>query len=110
MADTLDAAIGKLLDTNKSPSRKVGEIDNRGSHFYIAMYWAEALATQNDDADLKAYFSPIAEQLAANKTKITEELNEAQGASVNIGGYFKPNSAKVTAAMRPSSTLNSIIG
>ena len=110
LADTLDAAIGKLLDTNKSPSRKVGEIDNRGSHFYIAMYWAEALATQNDDADLKAYFSPIAEQLAANKTKITEELNEAQGASVNIGGYFKPDPAKVAAAMRPSATLNSIIG
>ena len=110
LADTLDAAIGKLLDTNKSPSRKVGEIDNRGSHFYIAMYWAEALATQNDDADLKAYFSPIAEQLAANKTKITEELNEAQGASVNIGGYFKPDPAKVAATMRPSATLNSIIG
>ena len=110
LADTLDAAIGKLLDTNKSPSRKVGEIDNRGSHFYIAMYWAEALATQNGDADLKAYFSPIAEQLAANKTKITEELNEAQGASVNIGGYFKPDPAKVAAAMRPSATLNSIIG
>ncbi len=110
LADTLDAAIGKLLDTNKSPSRKVGEIDNRGSHFYIAMYWAEALATQNGDADLKAYFSPIAEQLAANKTKITEELNEAQGASINIGGYFKPDPAKVAAAMRPSATLNSIIG
>ncbi len=110
LADTLDAAIGKLLDTNKSPSRKVGEIDNRGSHFYIAMYWAEALATQNDDADLKAYFSPIAEQLAANKTKITEELDEAQGASVNIGGYFKPDPAKVAAVMRPSATLNSIIG
>ena len=110
LADTLDAAIGKLLDTNKSPSRKVGEIDNRGSHFYIAMYWAEALAKQNDDAILKAYFAPIAEQLSTNKEKITKELEDAQGASVNIGGYFKPNSAKVTAAMRPSSTLNSIIG
>ena len=110
LADTLDAAIGKLLDTNKSPSRKVGEIDNRGSHFYIAMYWAEALATQNDDADLKAHFAPIAEQLSTNKAKITEELDEAQGASVNIGGYFKSDPAKVAAAMRPSSTLNSIIG
>jgi len=106
----LDLATEKLLDENKSPSRKVNEIDNRGSHFYIAMYWAEALAAQDDDADLKAHFAPVAEQLAANEAKINEELLAAQGAPVDLGGYYHAPAEKVAAAMRPSATLNGIIG
>ncbi len=110
LADALDAATGKLLDTGKSPSRKVGELDNRGSHFYVAMYWAQALAAQDDDAELKAHFTPIAEALAANETAIVDELNAAQGAPVDLGGYYRPDAAKRDAAMRPSATLNQIIG
>ena len=106
----LDAATGKLLDTNKSPSRKVNEIDNRGSHYYLARYWAEALAAQDEDDGLKAHFTPIALQLAANEDKIVEELLAAQGAPVDMGGYYRPDAAKVAAAMRPSSTLNALIG
>ena len=99
-----------LLDTNKSPRRKVGELDNRGSHFYLALYWAEALAAQNDDAELKAHFAPIAAKLKESEGKIMEELSAAQGRSVDLGGYYRPEADKLTAAMRPSPTLNAIIG
>ena len=110
LANTLDQAIEKVLDNNKSPSRKVGEIDNRGSHFYIAQYWAQALATQNDDITLKAHFGPIAEQLTSNESKIVDELIAAQGTAVDLGGYYHAPQDKVCAAMRPSLTLNKIIG
>ena len=110
LAKTLDHAIGQVLDNNKSPSRKVGEIDNRGSHFYIAQYWAQALATQNDDITLKAHFGPIAEQLTSNESKIVDELIAAQGTAVDLGGYYHAPQDKVCAAMRPSLTLNTIIG
>ncbi len=110
LGKTLDLATEKLLDENKSPSRKVNEHDNRGSHFYIALYWAQALAAQDEDADLKAHFAPIAEQLAANEAKINEELLAAQGAPVDLGGYYHAPADKVAAAMRPSATLNGIIG
>ena len=109
LADALDKAIGKLLDNNQSPGRKVGEIDNRASHFYLTMYWAEAVANQNDDDVLKAHFSLFAKRLSENKEKILEELNSAQGIGVDIGGYFKPNPDQVATAMRPSKTLNGII-
>jgi len=110
LANTLDQAIEKVLDNNKSPSRKVGEIDNRGSHFYIAQYWAQALATQNDDITLKVHFGPIAEQLTSNESKIVDELIAAQGTAVDLGGYYHAPQDKVCAAMRPSLTLNTIIG
>ncbi len=106
----LDKATEKLLNENKSPTRRLGGIDNRGSHFYIALYWAEALAAQDDDAELKAHFAPIAEQLAANEQKIVDELNGVQGSPVDLGGYYQPDAAKASAAMRPSATLNGIIG
>ena len=109
LADTLDVATSKLLDEGKSPSRKVNELDNRGSHFYLAMYWAQALAEQDKDADLKAKFSSMADQLSSNEAKIVEELNAAQGAEVDISGYYSPSSDKANAAMRPSSTFNAII-
>jgi isocitrate dehydrogenase len=109
LAETLDQAIAKFLDNDKSPARKVGQIDNRGSHFYLALYWAQALATQTKDAELKARFAPVAEQLATSETKINEELIGAQGKPVDMGGYYHPDHAKTSAAMRPSSTLNSII-
>ena len=109
LAETLDEATDKFLDNKRSPSRKVGELDNRGSHFYLALYWAEALANQNKDAELKAQFAKIASELAANETTIIEELNKAQGSPVNIGGYYEPNDALATKAMRPSKTLNAII-
>jgi isocitrate dehydrogenase len=110
LARTLDTAIGELLDNNQSPSRKVGEIDNRGSHFHIAKYWAGALAAQDDDAVLKAHFAPIAEQLSANEAQITEELEAAQGDALDLGGYYHGDAAKTQAAMRPSAILNGIIG
>ncbi len=110
LAKALDAATEKLLDTDKSPRRRVGELDNRGSHFYLAMYWAEALASQDEDADLKAHFAPIAEQMQANEAKILAELNAVQGKPVDLGGYYRPDMAKLTAAMRPSATLNAIVG
>jgi isocitrate dehydrogenase len=110
LAKTLDQAIEGVLNNNKSPSRKVGELDTRGSHFYIALYWAQALAAQNDDGALKQHFTPISETLTANEAKIVAELIAAQGKSVDLGGYFQPNPEKVSAAMRPSPTLNSIIG
>ncbi|MEA3404512.1 MAG: NADP-dependent isocitrate dehydrogenase [Pseudomonadota bacterium] len=109
LADTLDKATGKFLDTNKSPSRKVGELDNRGSHFYLTMYWAQELAAQDADADLKARFAPVAEALTANEDKIVAELNDAQGSAVEIGGYYQPNTVDTAVAMRPSDTLNDII-
>jgi len=110
LAKGLDMAIGKLLDENKSPSRKVNELDNRGSHFYLALYWAQVMAAQDDDADMKAYFEPIASALAENEDKIFRELNNAQGAAVDLGGYYHAPQDKVNVAMRPSATLNGIIG
>ena len=110
LGKALGQAVGQLLDNNKSPSRKVGEIDNRGSHFYIALYWAKALAAQNDDADLAQHFAPIAGQLEANEAKIVAELDAAQGSAVDLGGYYHPDAQKVKAAMRPSPTLNAIFG
>jgi len=109
LADTLDKATGKFLDTNKSPSRKVGEIDNRGSHFYLAMYWAQELAAQDDDADLKEHFSAVAKAMTANEEKIVSELNDAQGSAVEIGGYYQPDKIETAITMRPSDTLNDII-
>ncbi len=106
----LDKATEKLLNENKSPTRRLGGIDNRGSHFYIALYWAEALAAQDDDTELKARFAPIAEELAANEQKIVDELIGVQGSPVDLGGYYQPDDAKASAAMRPSATLNRIIG
>jgi len=110
LAKTLDQAIGQVLDKNRSPSRKVGEIDNRGSHFYIAQYWAQALAAQNENLDLKAYFSKIAEQLVSNELKIVDELIDSQGNPVNLGGYYHAPQEKINAAMRPSKTFNKIVG
>jgi len=109
LADTLDKANGKFLEGNKSPARKVGEIDNRGSHFYLALYWAQALAAQTDDTKLQARFAPIAKQLAENEAKITAELLAAQGKPVDMGGYYHPNDEKTTKAMRPSPILNAIV-
>ncbi|MGG5573224.1 NADP-dependent isocitrate dehydrogenase [Vibrio diazotrophicus] len=109
LADALDKATGKFLDLNKSPSRKVGELDNRGSHYYLATYWAEALAEQTQDADLAAEFAPVAEQLLASEEKIVAELNGAQGVAGDLGGYYALNDAMVSNLMRPSSTLNSIV-
>ncbi|HCR28741.1 MAG TPA: NADP-dependent isocitrate dehydrogenase [Opitutae bacterium] len=106
LSETLDAATAKFLENNKSPSRKVNELDNRGSHFYLALYWAEALATQDRDSELKAIFTPLAETLTRNETTIIEELNAAQGNPVNIDGYYAPDSERATAAMRPSDTFN----
>ncbi len=109
LAETLDQAIGTFLDTNKSPARKVGQIDNRGSHFYLARYWAEALAAQSKDRDLQVRFEPVARQLADHEAAINAELIGAQGKPVDMGGYYRPDPAKVAAAMRPSPTLNAII-
>ncbi len=109
IGNALDDATEKLLKNKKGPSRKVNELDNRGSHFYIAMYWAEALAAQNEDAELKTQFETLANDLAANEAKIIEELNEVQGSPVDLGGYYFPNSDKMIAAMRPSETLNNLI-
>ncbi len=106
---TLDAATGRFLDEDKSPSRKVGELDNRGSHYYLTRYWAEELAKQTDDAELAATFAPIAEALVAGEEAIVSELNGAQGVAVELGGYYRPDAAKAAAAMRPSATLNAII-
>ena len=109
LAEALDKANSQFLNNDKSPSRKVGELDTRGSHFYLAMYWAQALAEQNDDSDLKAHFSPIAEQLHNNEAKIVEELNAVQGKRVDLGGYYLPNKEKTVQVMRPSATFNSVI-
>jgi isocitrate dehydrogenase len=106
---TLDEATAKLLENNKSPARKLGQLDNRGSHFYIGLYWAQALAEQNNDPALKARFAPVAKQLAQNEAKIIGELGAVQGHSVNIGGYYTPDLKMASEAMRPSSTLNQIL-
>ncbi|MFL9956477.1 NADP-dependent isocitrate dehydrogenase [Paraburkholderia nemoris] len=109
LAKTLDQATGKFLDNDKSPARKIGGIDNRGSHFYLAMYWAEALAAQTEDAALQAQFAGVAKAMAENEAKIIEELGAAQGKPVDIGGYYRPNVELTSKAMRPSATLNKIV-
>jgi isocitrate dehydrogenase len=109
LADTLDAANGKFLEFDRSPGRKLGTIDNRGSHFYLCLYWAQALAAQTADADLAATFKPIAESLTANEAKIVAELLAVQGQKADVGGYYKPDNAKADAALRPSATLNGIL-
>ncbi len=109
LAKTLDEATGKLLDENKSPSRRTGELDNRGSQFYLALYWAQALAAQSEDKDLATKFGPLAKSLAENEQKIVDELKAVQGKPVDIGGYYLADQAKVTAVMRPSATLNSLL-
>ncbi len=109
LADTLDKATGKFLDTNKSPSRKVGELDNRGSHFYLAMYWAQAIAEQDNDAELKEVFTSVAHALTKQEDKIIGELNGAQGPTMDINGYYYADTALAEKAMRPSETLNTIL-
>jgi isocitrate dehydrogenase len=109
LADTLDQANAKFLESNKSPARKVGEIDNRGSHFYLALYWAQALAQQAQDKNLAARFVKIAKEMADNEAKISSELLGAQGKPVDVGGYYHPDDAKAAKAMRPSATLNAIV-
>jgi isocitrate dehydrogenase len=106
LAHTLDRATGRVLEENRSPSRKTGELDNRGSHFYLALYWAQELAGQDEDRELAERFKPLAERLAENEDKIVEELNAAQGSSVEIGGYYRPDPEKMAAVMRPSQTFN----
>jgi len=109
LATALDQANAKFLENDKSPSRKAGELDVRGSHFYLALYWAQALAAQSKDGTLKAKFGPIAQALTSNEAKIVGELNSAQGKSVDVGGYYHPAPAKCSAEMRPSKTLNGIV-
>jgi isocitrate dehydrogenase len=109
LADTLDEATGKFLIEDKSPARKVPGIDNRGSHFYLTLYWAQALAAQDKDVELAAVFAPIAAELAANESKIVEELLAVQGKPVDIGGYYMPSDALASAALRPSPTFNTIL-
>jgi isocitrate dehydrogenase len=109
LTQALDDATSRFLDKNRSPGRKVHELDNRGSHFYLALYWAEALAAQTADAELAKLFRAVAEELSANRAKIIDELNGAQGHAVDIGGYYHPDPKKAEAAMRPSVTLNRII-
>jgi isocitrate dehydrogenase len=109
LAKTLDSATGKLLDENKSPSRRTGELDNRGSQFYLAMYWAQELAKQTEDAELAAKFAPLAKTLAENEEKIVAELAAAQGSPADIGGYYAPDPEKTTAVMRPSATFNAAL-
>ncbi|MEY4018070.1 MAG: hypothetical protein RLZZ189_1868 [Pseudomonadota bacterium] len=109
LAKTLDAATGKLLDNNKNPSPKTGELDNRGSQFYLALYWAQELAAQSEDKELQAHFAPLAKALAANEQKIVDELKAVQGKPVDIGGYYMPDLTKVVAVMRPSATLNATL-
>jgi isocitrate dehydrogenase len=106
LADALDRATAEFLEANKSPSRKVNEIDNRGSQFYLALYWAEALAAQTDDADVAASFAPLAKLLAETEATIAEELLSVQGQPVDIGGHYSPDRERATAAMRPSQTFN----
>ncbi|GAB1434947.1 NADP-dependent isocitrate dehydrogenase [Sphaerotilus sulfidivorans] len=109
LARTLDAATGKLLDNRKSPSPRTGELDNRGSQFYLSMYWAQELAAQTEDAELAAKFAPLAERLSADEARIVEELNSVQGKPADIGGYYKPDMAKTSAVMRPSATFNAAL-
>ena len=109
VAKALDKANGRFLESNKSPSRKVNELDNRGSHYYLALYWAQALAEQDDDAELKALFSPLADKLMEAEVQIVDELNAAQGRAVDIGGYYHPDPNLVSHAMRPSATFNAAL-
>jgi isocitrate dehydrogenase len=109
LADALDKATGKFLDNDKSPSRKVNELDNRGSHFYLGLYWAQALADQSDDAELQSRFGALATELLANEATIVEELNSAQGVAMDVGGYYRPDVKLLSEAMRPSATLNDIL-
>jgi isocitrate dehydrogenase len=110
LAETLDAANGKFLENDKSPARKVGAgIDNRGSHFYLAMYWAQALASQNQDAKLQAVFTPVAEALTNSESTIVAEMIAVQGKPADIGGYYRPDDQKASTALRPSGTLNNIL-
>jgi len=106
LARTLDAATGKLLDNNKGPSPRTGQLDNRGSHFYLAMYWAQALAAQTEDAELAAKFAALAKTLTDNEARIVQELTDIQGQAVDIGGYYMPDTAKLAQVMRPSATFN----
>ena len=109
LADTLDQAIGEHLEHQRAPSRRVNELDTRGSHFYLALYWAQALAKQDQDPDLKARFADVARRMEENEEKIVQELVDAQGETVSIGGYYRPDSQMAAQAMRPSATLNAII-
>ena len=109
LADTLDAANGKFLENDKSPGRKLGTIDNRGSHFYLALYWAQELARQHKDAELERTFIPIAAELEAAEATIVKELNAGQGKAVDVGGYYQPDEAKASASLRPSKTFNAIL-
>ena len=109
LAKTLDAATGKLLDTNKNPSPKTGQLDNRGSQFYLAMYWAQELAAQTEDKDLATKFAPLAKTLTDNEKKIVDELNAVQGKPVDIGGYYMPDVKKLETVMRPSATFNAAL-
>jgi len=109
LAETLERASGKLMDNKKSPGREVGQLDNAGTHLYLALYWAQELAAQDDDADLKAKFAPVAQELEAKQDAILEELNASKGKAIDLGGYYHADQAKVAAAMRPSSTFNAII-
>jgi isocitrate dehydrogenase len=109
LAKTLDEATGKLLDNDKSPSRRTGELDNRGSQFYLAMYWAQALAEQTDDKELQAHFAPLAKALTDNEQKIVDEMKTVQGKPADIGGYYLADAEKCKAVMRPSATLNAVL-
>ncbi len=109
LAETLDQGIGKHLDNNRAPSRRVNELDTRGSHFYLALYWAQALAAQDKDPELKARFTEVAKQMAENEEQIVQELNEAQGKAMDIGGYYRPVNEMAASVMRPSATLNAIL-
>jgi isocitrate dehydrogenase len=109
LAKTLDEATGKLLDEGKSPSARTGELDNRGSHFYLALYWAQALAEQTEDRELRAHFAPLAKALAENERKIVDELKAVQGKPVDIGGYYIADPEKTKAVMRPSATFNAAL-
>ena len=109
LAETLDQGIGQHLDHNRAPSRRVNELDTRGSHFYLALYWAQALAAQDKDPELKARFADVAGRLAENEDKIVQELNDAQGQAMDIGGYYRPVNDMAASAMRPSPTLNAIL-
>jgi len=108
-AETLDSAIGTFLENRKSPSRKAHELDTRGSHYYLALYWAQSLAAQEKDDELRARFSKVAKALAGDETKIIEEMDAAQGRPVDIDGYYRPDRTKTTHAMRPSPTFNAIV-
>jgi isocitrate dehydrogenase len=109
LGDALDRATGGLLEHNRSPLRRVGELDNRGSHFYLTLYWARELAAQTEDAELAKRFAPLAERLEADEEKIVSELSEVQGSAVDLGGYYHPDSKKAATAMRPSPTFNAAL-